>query len=132
VNGKKSILIADADRELVTSIAMRCQFLGLETIKAYDARTAFELILEFAPDIICVDAEMQANGMSVCEVLSRDDEYSKIPAIILTNRKDSEVVRQCGQMCAYYIQKSSNVLSRIEPVIYELVDLAPLAHPGRS
>lgn len=133
MSGKKSILIADADRELVKNIAMRCQFLGLETIKAYNPRTAFELILEFAPDVICVDAEMQANGMSVCEVLSRDEEYSKIPAIILTTgKKDPDVVRQCGQMCAYYVQKSANLVSSIEPVVYELIDLAPISHPGTT
>ena len=131
MSGKKSILIADVDRELVTNVAMRCQFLGLETIKAYDARSTFELILEFRPDIICVDGDMQANGMSVCEVLARDDEYSKIPAIILTDRNASQAVRDCGQMCVYYVQKSANLINSIEPVIYELVDLAPLPHPGK-
>ena len=130
VNGKKSILIADADRALVKVIAMRCQFLGLQPIKAYDARTAFELILEYSPDIVCVDATMQANGMTICEVLSQDDDYSKIPAIVLTNEPASEkLARQCGDMCAYYVQKTANIQNSIEPVVFELVDLAPVSYP---
>ena len=130
MNDKKSILIADSDRALVKKIAMRCQFLGLKPFKAYDARTAFELILEFSPDVICVDAAMRANGMTICEVLSRDLDYSKIPAIILTTEPASQqLARQCGDMCAYYVLKTPNIIKSIEPVVFELVDLAPLSRP---
>ena len=130
LSGRKTILIADTDRAMVKAISIRCQLLGLQPIKAYDARTAFELILEYSPDLICVDAAMRANGMTICEVLSRDDEYSKIPAIMLTSEPATkELVRQCGDMCVYYIQKSENIEKSIEPVVFELVDLAPVSLP---
>ena len=56
-------------------------------------------------------------------VLSKDEEYSATPVIILTGRTDPETIRRCGDMCAYYVNKTTNVWARVRPVIYELIDV---------
>ncbi|MCA9217520.1 MAG: response regulator [Planctomycetales bacterium] len=120
----KQILIADDDKDLVQILSMRCRSIGLDVVTAYDARSALAAVLKHNPDLICLDVEMPAgNGLSVCEVLSKDEEYSATPVIILTGRTDPETIRRCGDMCAYYVNKTTNIWARIRPVIYELIDV---------
>ena len=87
----KRVLIADDDRALVEVLTRRCEQLGLSVTQAFDARSALLLVLEDPPDLVCLDIEMPAgDGLSICEVLSKDDSASQIPTIILTgslNRK---------------------------------------------
>ncbi|MCA9216151.1 MAG: response regulator [Planctomycetales bacterium] len=130
MNSKKSILVADTDRALVREISMYCQYLGLKPIKAYNARSTFELILEHSPDLICVDSRLQANGLTVCEVLSRDADFAKIPVILLADSESpAELAGRTGDMCVYCVQKSQNILRSIEPVVFELVDIEPVPQP---
>jgi hypothetical protein len=57
-------------------------------------------------------------------MMCSDPQAAQIPVIILSQDKDPEIVRRCGPMCAYYVRKSDDLWPRIEPVIYELVDVA--------
>jgi len=124
----KKILIADDNRDLVRVLMIRCRGLGLETVAAYDAMTALTKIREQRPDLICLDVNMPAgNGLSVCEMLANDEEFSSTPVIILTGRADDDTIQRCGTMRAYYVFKSTDTWRRIEPVIRELLDLHPRA-----
>ncbi len=128
---KKTILIADDQRELVRAIQLRCRHLGLETLVAHDAMTALTLINEHRPDLVCLDVNMPAgNGLSVCEMLAGDEQLASIPVIILTGRADDETIRRCHSMCAYYVLKSSDVWQRIEPLLHELLGIEPPETPS--
>ena len=123
-NNLKTILIADDNTDLVNALSIRCREMGLNVLSAYDGRGAIEQVLNQSVDLICLDVDMpNINGLSVCEALSKDEEFSKTPVIILTGRKDDETIRRCGEMCAYYLNKSGDVWTRMKPVIYELVDV---------
>lgn len=123
----KTILIADSDRRFVDVLAVQCQQIGLDVIRAHDARTTLKSIIENELDLICLDVDMPARDkFYVCEVLSNDESYSKIPLIALTTQKDRETIRRCGDMCAYLLTKSGDFSSRIQSVIHELVDVVPV------
>jgi DNA-binding response OmpR family regulator len=122
----KKVLLADDDRDLVQALAARCLGLGLQVIVAYDAMTALMQINRQRPDVVCLDVNMPAgNGLCVCEMLAGNEELSAVPVIIVTGRTDEETVRRCHDMGAYYVLKSSDVWPRVEPLLREILGLAP-------
>ena len=124
----KRILIVDDDADFVDALAMRCRQVGLEVVTARNALTAVAAISRDLPDLVCVDVNMPtANGLSICEMMANDPEMARIPVIVLTGCKDEEMIRRCEDLCAYYIHKSADVWRRVEPVIYELIDIEPPA-----
>jgi len=81
---------------------------------------------EGLPDLICLDINMpSSNRLSVCEMMATDETAARIPVIVLSEDKTSETIRRCADMCAYHVHKSTDAWPRIEPVIYELVDIDP-------
>ncbi|HYW79936.1 MAG TPA: response regulator [Thermoguttaceae bacterium] len=124
----KKILIADDDRDLVRVLQMRCRQLGVDVITAHDAMTALTLIHEQRPDLVCLDISMPAgSGLSVCEMLSSDENLSSTAVIMLTGSNDEETIRRCHELCAYYVLKSSDVWQRMEPIVCELLEIQPAA-----
>jgi CheY-like chemotaxis protein len=118
----RAILIADDDRDIVAILSFRCRRLGLNVLNAFDAFTALTLVKAHAPDVICLDVEMPSgNGLSVCEMLMADDACRSIPIIILTGNRDHETIIRCHSMCVYYVEKCSDVWSRIEPLLNEVL-----------
>jgi CheY-like chemotaxis protein len=88
--------------------------------------TALTLAHQQQPDLICLDVNMPSgSGLSVCEMLTADDQVSSIPVIMLTGRADEETVRRCHTMCAYYVLKSRDTWGRVEPILRELLQLPP-------
>lgn len=127
----RTVLIADDDRRLALALDLRCRELGLRTLVVYDAITALTAIRHHRPDVICLDVEMPAgNGLSVCEMLNNDKEFSSIPVIILTGRRDHDTIRRCHSMCAYYVLKSNDTWGRVEPLLRELLDLGDSQYPA--
>jgi DNA-binding response OmpR family regulator len=126
---QKVVLIADDDRDLVTALAHRCRRRGLDVRCAHDAFTALSLVRSELPDLVCLDVEMPAgNGLSVCEMLASDESCRSIPVAILTGKNDPDTIIRCHNLCAYYVEKCSDVWSRLEPLIDEL--LGPPDSPG--
>ena len=120
----KRILIADGDETFVAYVAARCEKLGMRVTKAHDARECLRAILREPPDLICVELTMQAgDGLTVVQVVARDDEFSKIPMIVLVDRPRTRDTSIDKSMCVYFLTRSGNVWKRMEPVIHELVDL---------
>jgi DNA-binding response OmpR family regulator len=123
-----TILIADDDRELAEILAGRCRRLGLSVITAYEGIPAINAIRDQAPDLVCLDMNLPAgNGLSICEMMAKDPLWSKIPVILLTGNSEPSTIMRCHEMCVYYVQKSTDVWQRIEPLLYELLDIAPSA-----
>ena len=123
---KHTIVIADDDRDLVGVLETRCRALGLDVAVAYEARTAINIIHSRQPAIVCLDVNMPAgNGLSVCQLLSADKQFSSTPVIIMSGETSEETVRSCHRLCAYYVEKGNDVWPRIEPLLYELLDLEP-------
>jgi CheY-like chemotaxis protein len=122
----KSVFIADDDRELVAALSSRIERLGLKVYKAFDAVSALQAIHSARPDLVILDVSMPAgNGLSVCEMMATDPNLSTVPVIILTGRQDQETIKRCWDMCVYYVLKCPDVWPRVEPLVYELVDVDP-------
>ena len=122
----KKILIVDDDFDLVLALATRCRQIGLQVQTAHNALTAVMRMGEALPDLVCLDVKMPtADGLSVCEMMAADPEMARIPVVVLTGRKDEMTIRRCRDLLAYYLHKSGDIWRRLEPVIYELIDIEP-------
>jgi hypothetical protein len=55
-------------------------------------------------------------------MLCTDDRTADIQKIMLTGCSDPETIRRCHTMCAYYVQKASDVWERIGPLLKELFE----------
>lgn len=125
----KKILIVDDDSDFASALAMRCRQIGLRVQTAHNALTAVATISRDLPNLVCMDVNMPtANGLSICEMMAKDPEMARIPVIVLTGCKEAETIRRCEDLCVYYVHKSPDVWRRVEPVIYELIDIEPPAN----
>lgn len=128
----ESIVIADDDMQLVDVLRRRCESLGLKVFTAYDAFNALNLIHERQPDLVCLDVNMPSgSGLSVLEMLVHDNALNSTPVIIMTGDSDHETIRRCYDLCAFYVQKSSDVWSRLEPLMHEFLS-GPVTLGGPS
>jgi CheY-like chemotaxis protein len=120
------VLIADDDEQLVDVLTRRCEQIGLNVEIAHDGLAAVNVIESREPDLVILDISMpQGNGLDVCAMIAHDEVSGRIPVIILTGRQDTDTIRRCHNLMAYYVPKCTNVWSRIEPLIDELLKRVP-------
>ena len=120
------VLIADDDEQLVEALTRRCQHLGLKVEVAHNGLAAVNAVELYEPDLLILDVNMpQGSGLEVCEMIARDEVACRIPVIIITGREDTDTVRRCHNRLAYYVPKCTNIWSRIEPLVSELLNIAP-------
>ena len=120
----KTILIVDEDRDLVKQLGDRCRSMGLTVKRAHSAYDAMSIMDERLPDLVCLDVHMPTGAdLSICQMMTTDDEAARIPVIVMTETKTEHTVALAADMCAYFVRKSPTLQDRIEPVVEELVDI---------
>ena len=121
---KKSILIADDDKDMLTALSRRCKSIGVDVITAVDGLQAMALIYKHRPNLAILDIEMPgADGLSICEQMVRDEQAAPIPVIILTGQSDLEAIRRCETAGAYYVYKDTEAWDKISSIVYSELDL---------
>ncbi len=89
---KKRILIADDDRSLVTSLALRFEKAGYEVIVSVDSYQALDRAVNEDPDLIILDIHMPCgSGLTVQDRLVSLPDMPTIPIIYLTGEKSPRV-----------------------------------------
>ncbi len=84
-SGKKRILIADDDKDLVYALSLRLGAAGFDVICANDGEEALKKAVREKPDLIIVDIRMPAGGgFSVIDHLKHGLTTRDIPIIVLT------------------------------------------------
>jgi len=124
----KKVLIVDDDRNLVRSLRIRCESMGLDVNTSYDGmEAAFELMAvnDSPPDLVILDVNMPIeNGLSLCEMFAEDTLLASVPVIILTGRSDAATLRQCRDLGVRYVCKGADTWERLRPLIAELLGIA--------
>jgi len=121
---QRAIVIADDDCDLAQSLAMRCKSLGLTVHLAYDGSTALNLIRVHHPDVICLDLHMPSgDGLSLFQMILGDQDIPSTPLILMTGDTNEDTIRECHQMCAYYVEKCTDIWQRLEPLLRDLFEI---------
>lgn len=85
--GKKRILIADDEQDIVEAIKFNLEHENIECLEAYDGEEALLKAKKEHPDLIILDIMMpKINGYKVSRLLKFDESYKHIPIIMLTAR----------------------------------------------
>jgi two-component system alkaline phosphatase synthesis response regulator PhoP len=88
-SGKKKILIADDEPDILEIVGYNLQTEGYTVIKAKDGLEAIELALKHQPDLIILDVMMpKKTGMDVCQLLRSKPEFAHTLIIMLTAVSD--------------------------------------------
>ncbi len=121
-----TILLVDDDRELVQSLAARCRELGVEVLVALEVASAFELVHQRQPDLICLDISVPGgNGRGLCEAFSSDRQLAATPVIFLTAEDDVDPAAPRDATCAFFVPKGKDLWQRMEPIVRETLDVEP-------
>jgi two-component system alkaline phosphatase synthesis response regulator PhoP len=88
-SGKKKILIADDEQDILEILEYNLQAEGYTVIKAKDGLEALELARKNQPDLIILDVMMpHKNGMEVCQILRSQPEFFDTLILMLTALSD--------------------------------------------
>ena len=97
---KKQILIVDDVRETLLALKIRLEYAGYEVFTAADGEAGLKAARDLKPDLILLDVMLpKIDGFSICRLLKFDDEYARIPIIMLTAKgqtSDMEIGKQVG------------------------------------
>jgi CheY-like chemotaxis protein len=118
----RKVVIADDDVDMLQLLSKRFSSLGYSAMGVDNALDAINVIHRFMPDLVCLDVGMPSgSGLTVCEMMASDEQLRKIPVIVLTGRSDNETIRRCHDLLVYYVQKSADTWTRVEPLALELM-----------
>ena len=121
---QKTVLLIDDDSSITEILRVRCESIGLRVKVAHSVVHAARELDRELPDLVCVDVNLPpGNGLVICAAMAEDDRASKIPVIVLTGRNDRQTMEACQSLCAYHLLKSDDLWKRMEPVLYELIDM---------
>ena len=89
MDGKKTVLIVEDEKNIVDIIRFNLQREGYETQEAYDGEAGLSAARENNPDLILLDVMMpRMTGFEVCKALRGEGDNT--PVIILTAREEEE------------------------------------------
>lgn len=82
-----TILVADDERYITTTISLKLRQAGATVITASDGREALELARLHLPDVICTDYRMPLmSGLQFAKRLVASPATAHIPVVMLTTR----------------------------------------------
>ncbi|MGL5080516.1 MAG: response regulator [Microcoleaceae cyanobacterium] len=104
---KAKILAVDDDPIVLQTLGKLLRSLDLELTALDDPRQFWETLETTAPDLLILDIEMpHYNGIELCQIVRQDRNWSALPILFLSGRKDTATVQQIYQAGADdYISK---------------------------
>lgn len=85
----KKILVADDEKDIVELVAYNLEQEGFSVTKAFNGRSALEIIKSQRPDLVILDLMMpEIPGMEVCRMIHNNKETADIPVIMLTAKAE--------------------------------------------
>ena len=98
---KKRILIVDDEKDFIDPLSARLEARGFDIIGAHTGKEGLEKARAEKPDLIILDIMMpEMDGYDVCRKLKIDENYKKIPIIMLTAKFQPNDVKFAKEMGA--------------------------------
>ncbi|RME59192.1 MAG: sigma-54-dependent Fis family transcriptional regulator, partial [Candidatus Dadabacteria bacterium] len=93
--GKRQVLAADDDPDILYVLEELLVSSGYEVITAREGEEALSLALKEKPDIVILDVMMPGmSGLEVVSCLRKEKEFLTIPIILLTSRDQPDDIRE--------------------------------------
>ena len=108
-NGKKIVLVADDDTDLLQLVKMQLQRAGFAVQISLNGNGIMKMAAEGHPDVILLDIGMdEISGGDICKKLKTYEKTAAIPIIMISANDNIEyVTHNCG--ANDYVRKPFNV-----------------------
>lgn len=121
-DGRKTVLIADDDQDILELVAFRLERAGYEVVTAGDGEAALALARERGPALAVLDVMMpKLTGYDVVRAMREEEGTRDIPVILLTARvQDADVSRGFEAGADDYVRKPfspQELRARVEAVL---------------
>jgi len=106
----KKVLIADDNQVSFAYLEVLLKRMGIASIHAKNGLEVLKLIKNELPDIILLDIGMETmDGITVLEVVKKDNQTSHIPVIMVSGDDSKETIKKCMRLgCVGYLAKPVN------------------------
>jgi two-component system, response regulator PdtaR len=122
---KKTLLLVDDDRLILTTLAEGLRAAGFDVIEASSGEAALRLVREAEPDLAICDVRMP--GMSGLELAPKLRDQAGVPFIFLSAYGDEEAVRLATEHGALgYLVKPLDVAGMLPTIRTALVRAAEI------
>jgi CheY-like chemotaxis protein len=103
-----TVLIAEDDPSVAQMYKLSLELAGYQVYIASDGLVALEMARRLLPDIMFLDIRMpNVDGLSVLETLRSDPLTKGVPAVILSNWNEKELVERSTKLgCLDHLTKS--------------------------
>jgi len=83
---KENVLVVDDSILICNIVERKLTSYNINVLKAYDGKSALEIIKEVKPNLILLDLLLpDTDGYSICEKIKNNPSTSDIPIIFLTS-----------------------------------------------
>lgn len=101
---QKTILVIEDDSALSEMFAVRLEVNGYRVITAADKNSLFRFLESAVPNLILIDQDLpDINGLEICRMVRREEEFKEIPIFVHTRNPDEEAASASG--CTEYFVK---------------------------
>ena len=107
MSGKKKVLIADDEPNIVTSLEYLMMKSGYEVRIARDGDEVLALVESFRPDVVLLDVMMpRRNGYEVCQKMRERPDWGQIRIVMLSAKgREAEVNKGISLGADTYVTK---------------------------
>lgn len=119
----KNVLVVEDDKFLRDLFVRKLSSVGFQVEYGVDAKTAFEVLEHFKPDIILLDLILpDIDGFEILARLKHDERFAAIPVLILSNLGQQEDIDRAMSLGAEgFMVKASFNLEEIADRIHEVL-----------
>jgi DNA-binding response OmpR family regulator len=105
--GRKLVLVADDDPDILDLVTFRLDRAGYEVVQARDGQEALDTALARTPDLCVLDVMMpRLDGYEVTRRLRETESTQSVPVILLTARvQEADLERGFGVGATDYMRK---------------------------
>jgi CheY-like chemotaxis protein len=127
------VLVAEDDADMAELYCQTLGMFGLLVVIAEDGERAVKLADEIVPAAICLDIRMpRVDGLSALERLRRGERTSGIPAIMVSNFDEPEMMERASRLGAVrYLVKAETPPAQLAEVVLDVLQLPERRKPGR-
>lgn len=115
---KKIVLLVDDDANLAKMLKFRIETEGYEFMSAGDGKEMLEILKIKKPDVILLDIMLpNSDGYSVLREMRKNEEYARIPAIILSAKEKKNMEDLfIFEKIAFFIEKPFDIKELVEKI----------------
>ena len=115
---KKIVLLVDDDADLAKMLKFRIEAEGYEFMSAGDGKEMLEILKIKKPDVILLDIMLpNSDGYSVLREMRKNEEYARIPAIILSAKEKKNMEDLfIFEKIAFFIEKPFDIKELLEKI----------------